>query len=72
MKDDWRVVPLPLSEHHSLSLEAFAGSTRLKPSEALDILVGDALEEGVQDANFLSDIFARCKELMEERPSVVH
>jgi len=62
-----------VSDEYAEVLDSFASATDQTPTEAMELLVKDSLEEALRDPSFLLDLLEDCQVLMgKKEPLVLH
>jgi hypothetical protein len=62
-----------VSEEFAEVLDSFASATDQTPTEAMELLVTDGLEEAFRDLSFLLDLLEDCQVLMgKKEPVILH
>jgi hypothetical protein len=62
-----------VSEEFAEVLDSFASATDQTPTEAMELLVTDGLEEAFRDPSFLLDLLEDCQVLMgKKEPVILH
>jgi hypothetical protein len=62
-----------VSEEFAEVLDSFASATDQTPTEAMELLVTDGLEEAFRDPSFLHDLLEDCQVLMgKKEPVILH
>jgi hypothetical protein len=62
-----------VSEEFAEVLDSFASATDQTPTEAMELLVTDGLEEAFRDPSFLLDLLEDCQALMgKKEPVILH
>lgn len=64
---------IEVSEEYGEVLDSFASATNKTPSEAMQLIVEDGLEECERDFSFMLDLLEDCQALMgKKEPVILH
>lgn len=73
MNNETQSLLIQVSEEYAEVLDSFASATNQTPTEAMELLVKDGLEEALRDRGFLLDLLEDCQALMGKKdPFVLH
>ncbi|WP_417537036.1 hypothetical protein [Marinomonas sp.] len=73
MSNETQPLLIQVSEEYAEVLDSFASATNQTPTEAMELLVKDGLEEALRDPSFLLDLLEDCQALMgKKEPLVLH
>ncbi|RNF52971.1 hypothetical protein EBI00_02400 [Marinomonas hwangdonensis] len=73
MKSQTQPCVIQVSEEYAEVLDSYAGATDQTPTEAMQLLVTDGLDEALRDQGFLLDLLSDCQELMgKKEPVILH
>tara|TARA_R110001606_G_scaffold8453_2_gene37183 strand:- start:9019 stop:9240 length:222 start_codon:yes stop_codon:yes gene_type:complete len=64
---------IQVSDEYAEVLDSFAHATDQTPTEAMELLIQDGLEEALRDPSFLLDLLEDCQALMgKKEPVILH
>lgn|GEM_PF-2137600 len=73
MSNETQPLLVQVSDEYAEVLDSFASATDQTPTEAMELLVKDSLEEALRDPSFLLDLLEDCQVLMgKKEPLVLH
>lgn len=73
MSNETQPLLVQVSEEFAEVLDSFASATDQTPTEAMELLVTDGLEEAFRDPSFLLDLLEDCQALMgKKEPVILH
>ncbi|SHG22224.1 hypothetical protein SAMN02745753_03480 [Marinomonas polaris DSM 16579] len=73
MNNETQPLLIQVSEEYAEVLDSFASSTNQTPTEAMELLIQDGLEEALRDQGFLLDLLEDCQALMgKKEPVILH
>ncbi len=73
MSNETQPLLIQVSEEYAEVLDSYAGATDQTPTEAMELLIQDGLEEALRDPSFLLDLLEGCQALMgKKEPLVLH
>lgn len=73
MSNETQPLLVQVSEEFAEVLDSFASATDQAPTEAMELLVTDGLEEAFRDPSFLLDLLEDCQALMgKKEPVILH
>ncbi|QUX96641.1 hypothetical protein C0J08_15085 [Marinomonas sp. CT5] len=73
MSNETQLLLVQVSEEFAEVLDSFASSTDQTPTEAMELLIQDGLEEAFRDPRFLLDLLEDCQALMgKKEPVILH
>jgi hypothetical protein len=73
LSNETQLLLVQVSEEFAEVLDSFASATDQTPTEAMELLVTDGLEEALRDPSFLLDLLEDCQVLMgKKEPVILH
>lgn len=73
MNNETQPLLVQVSEEYAEVLDSFASATDQTPTEAMELLIQDGLEEALRDPSFLLDLLEDCQVLMgKKEPVILH
>lgn len=73
MRNETQPLLVQVSDEYAEVLDSFASATDQTPTEAMELLIQDGLEEALRDPSFLLDLLEDCQALMgKKEPLVLH
>lgn len=73
MNNETQPLLVQVSDEYAEVLDSYASATDQTPTEAMELLIQDGLEEAFRDSSFLLDLLEDCQALMgKKEPLVLH
>ena len=73
MSNETQPLLIQVSEEYAEVLDSFASTTDQTPTEAMELLIQDGLEEALRDPSFLLDLLEDSQALMgKKEPVILH